>query len=78
MALDLTRVQSAVERDNTVTQSAITLLNSLAQMVRDTAGDPAAVNALADQIDANSTSLADAVSANTPSSGEPPAPSPEA
>jgi hypothetical protein len=59
MALDLSRVEAAVERDNTVNQSAITLLTQLSQLVRDTAGDPAKVAALAD-------ALADAVAANTP------------
>lgn len=66
MPMDLTRLQDAVTRDNTVNQSAITLLANLAQLVRDTAGDPAAVNALADQLDAQQQALADAVVANTP------------
>jgi hypothetical protein len=66
MALDLTRLEAAVERDTTVNQSAITLLSQLSQLVRDTAGDPAKVAALADQLDAQQQALADAVTANTP------------
>jgi hypothetical protein len=66
MALDLTRLEAAVERDTTVNQSAITLLSQLSQLVRDTAGDPAKVTALADQLDAQQQALADAVTANTP------------
>lgn len=66
MPMDLTRLQAAVAQDNTVNQSAITLLANLSQMVRDTAGDPAAVNALADQLAAQQQALADAVVANTP------------
>jgi hypothetical protein len=66
MALDLTRLEAAVERDTTVNQSAITLLAQLSQLVRDTAGDPARVNALADALDAQQQALADAVQANTP------------
>lgn len=66
MAIDLTRLQTAVERDATVNQSAITLLNNLAQMLRDSADDPAAITALADQLDAQQQALADAVVANTP------------
>lgn len=66
MAADLARLTAAVERDNTVNQSAITLLNNLSQMLRDAANDPAAINALADQLDAQQQALADAVVANTP------------
>jgi hypothetical protein len=67
MALDLSRVEAAVARDNTVNQSAITLLEQLSQLVRDTAGDPAKVAALADALDAQQQALADAVVAHTPS-----------
>jgi hypothetical protein len=66
MALDLTRLEAAVARDTTVNQSAITLLSQLSQLVRDTAGDPAKVAALADQLDAQQQALADAVTQNTP------------
>jgi hypothetical protein len=66
MAVDLTRLTAAVERDNTVNQSAVTLLNHLAQLLRDSADDPVAINALADQLDAQQQALADAVVANTP------------
>lgn len=66
MAADLTRLTAAVERDSTVNQSAITLLNSLSQLIRDNATDPAALTALADQLDAQQQALADAVVANTP------------
>jgi len=66
MPTDLNRLTAAVERDNTVNQSAITLLNNLSQLIRDNATDPAALNALADQLDAQQQALADAVTANTP------------
>lgn len=72
MALDLTQLTAAVDRDRTVNESAITLLSNLAQMLRDAAADPAAVRALADQLDANQQALADAVVAHTP--GAPPTP----
>lgn len=65
MPLDLSRLTAAVEKDNTVNQSAITLLTGLSARVRATAGDPAAVNALADALDAQQQALADAVEANT-------------
>lgn len=64
--IDLSKVTAAVERDKTVNESAITLLNNLAQMLRDVAGDADAVHALADQLDAQQQALADAVVANTP------------
>jgi hypothetical protein len=66
MALDLSRVEAAVARDKTVNESAITLFGQLSQLVRDTAGDPAKVAALADALDAQQQALADAIVANTP------------
>jgi hypothetical protein len=66
MALDLSRVEAAVARDKTVNESAITLFSQLSQLVRDTAGDPAKVAALADALDAQQQALADAIVANTP------------
>lgn len=66
MAANLDRLIAAVDRDTTVNQSAITLLADLAQRLRDAAADPAAVIALADQLDANQQALADAVVAHTP------------
>lgn len=49
----------------TVQESAVALLGTLAQEIRDAAGDPAAIQALADRIDADKTKLAAAVEANT-------------
>ncbi len=66
MAVDLSALQAEVEQQTAVVQSAITLINGLAQQLRDAAGDPAAVQALADQLDASTQALADAVAANTP------------
>lgn len=67
MPTDLSRLEAAVARDRTVNESAITLLADLAQRLRDAANDPAAINALADALEANQDALAAAVSANTPS-----------
>jgi len=64
--MDLTRLTASVARDKTVNESAATLLGQLSDLIRATAGDPAAVTALADQLDANQQALADAVVANTP------------
>lgn len=63
---DLTALQSSVTANGDVEQSAIVLLNGLAEALRAAATDPAAIQALADQITAQSSSLAEAVVANTP------------
>lgn len=70
--MDLSRLTAAVARDTTVNESAITLMTNLSTLLREAAGDEAAVNALADQLDAAQQTLADAVVANTPAA--PPAP----
>jgi len=66
MAIDLTQLTAEVERDNTVDQSAITLINGLATQLEAAKGDPVAVQALADKLRAQSDALAAAVTANTP------------
>lgn len=63
---DLSALQTAVEATTTVEQSAIELLGQLAQMLRDAATDPAAIQALATQLDSKKAELADAVVQNTP------------
>lgn len=57
-----------VEETKTVQASAVTLITEIAQKLRDAiaAGDPAALSALAADLDASATTLADAVTANTP------------
>lgn len=52
--------------------SAAALIAGLAEKVRAGAGDKAAMNALADELDASSNSLSAAVVANTESEEEPP------
>jgi hypothetical protein len=53
--------------------SAIALLNGLSQALKDAlaANDPAAIQALVDQLDAQTGDLATAVAANTPGAAEP-------
>ena len=62
----MTKLTEAVARDKTVKDGAVTLLQSLAQQIRDNVEDPEALNKLADDIDASTTALGDAVVANTP------------
>ena len=66
MALDLTALQAEIERDASVNNSAATLLSRLASELEAAKGDPVAIQALADQLRANSDALATAVAANTP------------
>lgn len=67
------RLTASVANLTTVSQSTITLLGQLSQMIRDNAGDPTALNKLADDIDADAAALSAAVTANTPAASEPPA-----
>ena len=55
-----------VATESGVVQSAVTLVNGLAQQIKDAGTDPAQLKALTDQMEANAKTLADAVAANTP------------
>jgi uncharacterized protein YoxC len=56
---------AAVQRETSVVTSVTTLISGLAAQIKQTSTDPQ-VQALADQINANSDTLASAVTANTP------------
>ncbi len=77
MALDLTALTQAVNDEKTVEQSAITLLNGLTKSIADLVAasgntvDPAALQAIVDQVNADKQALADAVAANTPAAPTP-------
>lgn len=64
----LADVQAAVTAEKTVEGSVITLLQQLSDQLKAAlaANDPAAVQAVVDQITANTKAMADAVAANTP------------
>jgi len=66
------RLTASVANLTSVSQSTITLLGQLSQLIRDNAGDPTALNKLADDIDADAAALSDAVTANTPAASGPP------
>jgi antirestriction protein ArdC len=75
MALDFARLETEVSENSSVIQSAILLLQQVADAIRDAAADQAKVVALADSLDAQSNALAVAVAANTPGTPTPgPAP----
>lgn len=66
MSNDLSALQSEVERNGAVDQSAIVLLNGLAAKIEELKGDPAALQAFVDSLRGSSDALAAAVTANTP------------
>jgi TolA-binding protein len=69
MSAEVDRIRASVTQLTSVTQGAVTLLGQLAQRVRDLSGDPAALTALADEIDQRKQELATAVTTNTPAQG---------
>lgn len=60
----LADVQTKVSAQSAGIDSAVVLLNQLAQLVRDNAADPVALAALADELDAKTAALAAAVAAD--------------
>lgn len=69
MATNLDTLTARVTELETVDESAIALIKGLADEIRSTAPDRAALDALADRIGSASTALAAAVTANTPTNG---------
>lgn len=59
-------LEASVAKSTEVQQSAIVLIQGLAQQLRDAGTDPVKLQELADALDINAASLADAVAANTP------------
>jgi hypothetical protein len=66
MQAALDRLNASVARNSSVDDSAIALIEGLAQAIRDNVPDPTALNKIADDLDANSDKLAASVTANTP------------
>lgn len=64
MSVELDRLTTEVAETKTAVDSAITLIDGLAQRLRDVANDPAAITALADELDAQQAKIAAAVVAN--------------
>jgi hypothetical protein len=69
---NLDELQAEVENNSEVDASAIALLNGLSAQLAQIAHDPAAVQALSEQLSASSSALAAAVTANTPAAVEAP------
>lgn len=66
MSAALARLQTEVAEQTAVVESVLTLIDGLSTAIRENAEDPAALNAIADQLDENSNKLAAAVATNTP------------
>jgi ABC-type transporter Mla subunit MlaD len=66
MSAEIDRLTASVAALTTAEQSSNALLAQLSQLIRDNANDPAALNALADSIDADTAEITAAVVANTP------------
>lgn len=65
MKEDLERIRAEVAENTSAVDSAVTLIGSLSQQIRDNAEDPDALRSLADTLDENSRKLSAAVAANT-------------
>lgn len=68
-------LQAAVAQEDTVIDSAITLIQGIPALIAAAGTDPAKLQALQADITAKSTALAAAVAANTPAAPAPTAPS---
>lgn len=66
MTLEVDRLKQSVAALATVEEGVKTLLATLAADIRANAEDPAAINAVADQIDAQAADLTNAILINTP------------
>lgn len=71
MSKELDRLTTEVAEMKTVNTSAVNLLRRLATMIRENANNPAALTALADDLNASESDLAAAVAENTPAEEEP-------
>lgn len=66
--MDIAGLQTAVEAQNTVVASAEALLIQLSDAIKAAGTDPDKLQAIVDEINANTVGLSNAVIANTPSS----------
>lgn len=74
MSIAFDKLKEEVEQNKTVVASAILLITTLAEKIRESAADEAAMLALADELDAKTNELAGAVEANTEAPTEPEVP----
>lgn len=77
MTAALDRLTAEVAESRTATESAIALIAGLSDQIRELKDDPAALEALADDLDNQQSQIGAAVSNNGNSGGGEPAPEPE-
>ena len=65
-AMTLADLKAQVDANTSLEGSAIQLINGLAAQIKNAANDPAAIQALADELSSSATALSAAISANTP------------
>ena len=66
MSAEMDTLSAQVHANSDLVDSAVTLINGLADQIRALANDPVALNALADELQQKDAALAAAVTANTP------------
>lgn len=66
MALNFSRLEAEVTEISSAVDSAVTLIQRIAQEIRDSITNQAKLEELANSLDAKATALAEAVAANTP------------
>jgi len=66
MAADLTSLTAQVQKNTTIEESAVTLIQGIAAQLAAAKNDPAAIQSLSDQLNASATDLSAAIAANTP------------
>ena len=70
-AMTLAQLKVQVEKNTAIEESAVSLINGIAQQLKNAANDPAAIQALADELTQSGTDLAAAITANTPAAPSP-------
>lgn len=73
MSASLDRITREVSESRQATESVLTLVSGLSDQIRDLKDDPAALEQLADDLDAQQGEIASAVTANTPAEAPAPA-----
>jgi hypothetical protein len=76
MSAELDRLQQAVTNCTTVGDSAVALIKGLSAQIAASKDDPAALQAIADRLDAEAATWKTAVEANTPAAPTPTVPAP--
>lgn len=67
----INEIKAKLERQTSTIASNNVLLSELAAAIRENADDPAELKAIADQLEANTASIDEAIRANTPAASEP-------